>query len=371
MALEIFIDESGYTGEHHLDPAQPVFVLSSISLDDETTAELLGRHFTGVQAEELKHSRLGRRPSGQQRILSFIQNLSSLKADDGLSVATAFSAHKKFQLLTLLIDLWVEPAMYKDGVDLYQDGANLGLSNMAFYVLNLVPQFFDELLRLFQAMMRERTRHSYEEFWLFVNRTFDDASSVSFDPEVQKMISDLMVYFLGGQLSLGLQHLLRLPEHSLDVAFSTIDVTAHYWAERTGQPLRFILDESKYFAESKWVWEATTRPDLPEATFHGSGDALAHYPMNVEATRTANSKQIRQLQFADIVAGAMAELCASRIDPSLRSAYTDALVDSGIITLTIGGIWPSTDVTPEEMGTSGMSGRYLDYIEVQLKKART
>ncbi len=49
--------------------------------------------------------------------------------------------------------------------------------------------------------MRERTRHSYEEFWVFVNRAFDDASGVSPNPEVQKMISDLMVYFLGGQMS--------------------------------------------------------------------------------------------------------------------------------------------------------------------------
>jgi hypothetical protein len=37
VALDIFIDESGYDGEHHLDPAQPVFVLSSISMTDEMT----------------------------------------------------------------------------------------------------------------------------------------------------------------------------------------------------------------------------------------------------------------------------------------------------------------------------------------------
>lgn len=65
----------------------------------------------------------------------------------------------------------------------------------------------------------------------------------------------------------------------------------------------------------------------------------------------------------------MAEFCASRIDPALRSAYADALVDAGILTLAIGRIWPSTDVTPNEMGTSGMSGEHLDYIEAQLKRA--
>jgi hypothetical protein len=131
---EIFIDESGYTGEHHLDPAQPIFVLSSINLGDEITAELLAEHFTGVQAKELKHSRLAKRPNGQQRILDFIRGVSSMNAGGGLPVATAFAAHKKFLLLTLLVDQWVEPAMHKDGIDLYEEGANLGLSNMAFCV---------------------------------------------------------------------------------------------------------------------------------------------------------------------------------------------------------------------------------------------
>ena len=94
-------------------------------------------------------------------------------------------------------------------------------------------------------------------------------------------------------------------------------------------------------------WDALTRSDLPEVTFDGGVNPI-HYPLNVEATRTADSKQVRQLQFADLLAGAMGEFCASRTDPSIRSAYTDALIDTGIVTLAIGGIWPSTDVTPEE-----------------------
>ena len=64
MALDIFIDESGYTGEHHLDPAQPVFVLSSICLTGEITSELLARHFAGVQARESNTPSCGGVPTG-------------------------------------------------------------------------------------------------------------------------------------------------------------------------------------------------------------------------------------------------------------------------------------------------------------------
>ena len=124
---------------------------------------------------------------------------------------------------------------------------------MAFCVLSLAPEFLEELLRLFQSMMRTRTRSAYEAFWGFVYQAFDDPSEISPDAQIRKMISDVLVYFLGGERALGARHLARLPEHSLDVAYSTVDLTAHYWDDRAAQSLRFTLDESKYFAESRWI----------------------------------------------------------------------------------------------------------------------
>ncbi|MGO9061890.1 MAG: DUF3800 domain-containing protein [Candidatus Binataceae bacterium] len=369
MALDIFVDESGYTGEHELDTTQPIFVLSSTSLSDGITAELFAQHFSGVKAKELKHSRLAKRPNGRQMVVNFIRSVASMNAESRLPVATVFPVHKKFQLLTLLVDLWVEPAMREAGIDLYEQGRNLAIANFTFCALNLVPPFLDELLRLFQVMMRDRAKETYDKFWRFVYRSYRKPSEVSPDPETQMLISGFLSFFLDGQSSLGPRHLLKLPRHSLDATISTVYVTAHHWDERAGRPLRFTLDESKYFAESKWMWEALTRSDLPKATFQISGDKQVRYPLNVEATRMADSKQVRQLQLADIVAGATAELSATRIDPGRRrSAYADALVDAGIHTLLIGGMWPSADVTPEEMGTSGMSGKHLDYLEAQLRK---
>jgi hypothetical protein len=346
--LEIFIDESGYTGERHLDPEQPVFVLSSVQIDNELAAEVHARHFRGVQAKELKHSKLARRASGQHRITNFIKSLASMNADGKPPVATAFAAHKKFELLTLLIDLWVEPAMRKAGIDMYERGGNIAFSNVSYYVLRLVPAFFDCLLVLFETMMRERTRETYEKFWEFVYRAYHEPEGISPDARVRGMVRDIIVSFVGGQEALGPPHLLKLPVHCLDVAFSTVAVTANFWDERAGRPLLITLDESKYFAESKWYWDALTQPDLPAATFSTSGNSKVHFPLNIKGTRTASSADVLQLQFADLVAGATAEFFASRIDPALKSPYTDALLDAGILTLLIGGIWPSTKITPRK-----------------------
>ena len=282
-------------------------MLSSITLDDEATAEIRAKHFAGVQSAELKHSRLAKRPNGRKRIVDFVRDLASKNSAASVPVATAFAAHKRFQLLTLITDLWVEPAMHEDGIDMYERGGNVAFSNMSFYVLGLAPQFLDQLLKLFEPMMRLRTREAYESFWDFVYHKFHNPVEISPDPQVQKMIRDTIVCFMGGQDRLGPTHLLGLPEHCLDVAFSTVAITAHHWQNRISEPLRFVLDESKYLTQSKWIWEEVTRRDMPKATFHGSANVRIEFPLNIEGTTTADSKLVHQLQLADLVAGAVCE----------------------------------------------------------------
>lgn len=38
-------------------------------------------------------------------------------------------------MLTLVVDWWMEPLAHRHGLNLYKDGANLGMANMLFYCL--------------------------------------------------------------------------------------------------------------------------------------------------------------------------------------------------------------------------------------------
>jgi hypothetical protein len=58
----VYLDESGYTGEDLIQSDQPVFVICTYSVDEASCAAFKARHFTGVKATELKHSRLAGRP---------------------------------------------------------------------------------------------------------------------------------------------------------------------------------------------------------------------------------------------------------------------------------------------------------------------
>jgi hypothetical protein len=64
----------------------------------------------------------------------------------------------------------------------------------------------------------------------------------------------------------------------------------------------------------------------------------------------------------------VAEFCANQAGVGKRPDYAKALEDAGLRSPIIGGIWPTPEVTPEEMGTSQMTGEYPDYLAAQLKK---
>jgi hypothetical protein len=157
----IYMDESGFTGEDLLRPEQPVFVHVSTCLSDEESAVLAKDHFTGVQGNELKHKNLSRRQSGQRRVVDFV------KAVGGKDNFTIILCHKEFTLLTYLVDLWVEPSMYKHGIDLYKDGGSVALSNMTYYCLKEFQsdRFLRGHLERFQRMMRFRTPQNFPHFF--------------------------------------------------------------------------------------------------------------------------------------------------------------------------------------------------------------
>jgi hypothetical protein len=90
--------------------------------------------------------------------------------------------------------------------------------------------------------------------------------------------------------------------------------------------------------------------------------------MNVIQTRFGDSAQEPQLQICDVLAGA----CASVFRFDSRSQrdvdYRAKLLDAGIEKLILGGLWPSTDVTPESLGRKGWDGNNaIEWMAEQLR----
>ena len=160
MRLVAF-DESGNTGADLLNQQQRVFVLASSNLTIQESEDLLSLVQTH-QAPEAKFSKLRKSNAGKCRVIQFLQRAGTLKD----RIKTSFF-HKEYMVVTKIVDLIIETMAYRDGIDLYKDGANIATANMHFYCM---PTFCGKervraMYESFVDMVREQTESSIDNFF--------------------------------------------------------------------------------------------------------------------------------------------------------------------------------------------------------------
>jgi hypothetical protein len=355
--MRVFIDESGFTGEDLANQDQPVFVLASTLADDTICTEWYRKAFAGVQAKELKHSSLAKTENGRRRILEFLR---AIRASNKFTV---WVVHKEFCLLSKLVDLWLESALYESGIDFYDRGANLGFCNMAWFCLRTFESeaFLTRHLARFQQMVRTRTQESYDAFWGGLYK-----ASRSCKKETKKILS----YFLLSDYKLGYDRLKDLPERTLDICQTSALQTLGHWRGQTTEEIQVVHDNSSNMAREKWIWDVITSSHFPSFRV-GPADFLVEYPLRVTDTVFSDSAAHLQLQFADLVAGAAAAWARSRTTPAPRSTYVKSLENAGIGEHLIGGIWPSPHVEPVEKAPDTIgANEYIKIVAQAIIKAR-
>jgi hypothetical protein len=340
MSTTIYIDECGYTGEDLFNPEQPVFCLASTCLSDSECTDLLAAHMGGVKAGELKHSSMARNVRHQKRIVGLLREIAQRNS---ASVKFAI-AHKRFTLLTKIVDLIVEPLAYEDGIDFYDKGFNIAYSNLLYHIIPSLAgdEFFLEMIHNFQKMMRDRTPEAYERFF----RLF-------FDRDLPRVVAENTIFIKGSHIRHGMAAILSIPQDALDIAFAEAFNLVAGWAEETEGELVIIHDQSSNMARSKHLWDRVVNPDVP-ARVVGKDRRLMRFPLRVARTELANSKEHSGLQIVDILAGAMTRCLKwfiSGRDPTEEYAAELAT----FLPEAFGGhmLWPSLKVTPEELGTTG------------------
>ena len=358
--LEVFFDESGYTGDDLLNGDQPVFVLASSDLSDVDARRFIKEYFNGIQADELKHSTLASRPRGQQRIVEFIRATS----DSGHFAVAVF--HKEFVLVTTIVEWWVEESTRRHGINLYDRGGNIGLSNLIYLSLwNLLPRLtLRAHLARYQAMMRQRSRSAYDGFWEPLWTLFDISD---------RTLRDTLMWALGAQMDFGFEHLAALPDRVLNVTPSALLNLAQHWKKRHGRTMRFVHDASRDLAREKELWKAILSPEVPQATVGYDRRQIA-FPLGVEEICFAQSEENPALQLPDIVAGATSVIARNGLDATYRPGYAEKLNRAGLNRLPGLMVWPDSSVTPQQLGTTGRNagGDPVDFIaSMILKRSRT
>lgn len=355
---EIAFDEAGNTGADLLNADQPVFALASISLTSTQAADLLATIRT-PQSRELKFSTLKRTEPGRRRLTRVLE--SPILTQDNVAVSLY---HKRFVAMAKLVDLLIEPTAHQYGVNFLERGFNISYCNLLHTCL---PVFFgaesvDRLLAAFIGMFRERTSGSVTGFYAVAHDLFEKYSDTSvgspFAPVVasQRMISEI------------LRHNDKL---ALDPAIPAFFQQCALWGERLDGPFTLIHDESKPIFQDKEVLESFMAPEHQGQRI-GYDRRTFVFPLRALGIRFGRSHDDPRLQIADLIASAGACWAAGRIPPADDGPLAEVLSDVALERFLVGGVWPSSAVSPAELGTQG-AGTVdpLDHMAEFLAKKRS
>lgn len=342
MLNEVAFDESGNTGADLLNPHQPVFSLASVCVSRELADELLDRIKTH-QTKEVKFSRLRRTQSGRRRIMEF---LSSPELTNSNALTTFF--HKRYMIVTKFVDLLIETIAYEYGVDLYKNGANIATANLHFYCM---PAFCGEsrtitFLKRFVDMLRTQSPDSIDKFyktaWILYENSNNHEYAESLAPI---LISEEYIEFI-------LQNNNR---NSLDPAISAFIQHCSFWGEQFGSHFDLVHDESKpIFQEKKMLEDLMSRGEDEKVVGYDRRSFV--FPLRARGVKFGRSHEDPRLQAADLLASACAFWMDGFISPPKQHGFWEKLKACDIARFGQDGVWPTPEVTPEELDTEHRGG---------------
>ena len=339
---EVAFDESGNTGADLLNQQQPVFSLASTCLSRERASSIL-EPLSTRQTREIKFSRLRRTEAGRRRIIEFL-SCSSLEPEN--IITTLF--HKKYMIVTKVVDLLVENLAYEDGIDLYRDGANIAMSN---YFHLCMPTFCGEgrtttFLRRFVEMFRFRTPRSIRKFYVSAIAMYEHSTDREFAASLAPiLVSERMIEFI----------LANNDRNSLDPAIPAFVEHCSLWGDRFGREYDLVHDDSKPIFQQKETLEIFMLPE-EEIQVLGYDRRKFSFPLRASGIRFASSNEDPRLQVADILASATSYWAAGLVAPPSHMEFWNGLNEANLPRLVRNVIWPSPDVSPRELGTEFTGG---------------
>lgn len=332
----IAFDESGNTGSRLLDKDQPIFILNSINLTSEEADELSG--LIKTPASELKFNRLKKYSKYHSQLAELLN--SPLISKDTVSM-TVF--HKEYSVFVHTIDRLIEPVLYNDGIDVYQDGLNIALTNLLFYC---TPTFCgEELCTLY--------KHRFID--LFYKRDVD--SIEKFGDVVEQMMNKctddffrtvLAMIMLSGEL-IG-EILDEWDNYNFDSTLTSFIYLVDYWGRKSDLKFDVYVDNSKPLKHFEHHIGTVRKINIGEQEI-GADRRTLKLPLKLHNLIFEDSKNNIVVQMSDLIAGAANHYYRSLIDAKYEDNLSRLLATTKLPSLFHHMVWPYPAFTPEQLGT--------------------
>ena len=353
---KVAFDESGNTGGDLLNIQQPVFALASICLSRSQAQAFLSPLRT-AQTQEIKFSRLRRTHAGRTSIVELLSDHALQKHCPKISVV-----HKRYMVITKIVDLLVETLAYEGGLDMYKEGANIATSNLHFYCM---PVYCGEgrtkaFLRRFVDMIRRRTPESIRKFYSCASLLYQNCQ----DKQYKSALSPILLSERVVDSVLAYNN-----KNSVDPAIPTFFQHCAWWGEELDGPFDTLHDESKPILQEKEFLQRFMSQSKNVATI-GYDRRKFQFPLRARSIAFGKSSRDSRLQVADILAGSAAHWALGLlIEKDKRNPFWAQIESADIAQFIRGVLWPTTDVSPQTLETEYSDGS--NAVEAMAKYLRS
>jgi len=342
--IRVAFDEAGNTGQNLLDPDQEIFVLSSVCLSDSDASSILG--LAGRQGE-LHFRNLKRSAAGRRAIVDVLR--SPLLTRETLKIAIL---HKPFMVVGKIVDLLIEELLRRLEIDLYERGGNIALSNLIYCVTPTLcgRDRFEQLQAKFVRMVRTKAGADVRAFYDVV------------DSLCRHCINERYMETL---------ELLRQTRAIVDDVLSQVEITTldpavpaflalcQAWEDQLDCTFDIIHDPSKAIAFDQDLLERYMDPDAVTQRILGVDRRKVKLPFRATGIVFVGAANDPQIQIADLVASSYAYFHKNRNtkkNSGFVSSLSEIIFGPGGEGWLVGGLWPTPDVTPKELGIDGPTG---------------
>jgi hypothetical protein len=332
----VAFDECGNTGDHLLDPAQPVYALASVHLDEGRAAALVDEVRPATISGELKYSVLRRSRVGREAVARVIE--SDLVQPGQARISPM---HKPFAVVARLFDYAMEPTLHNGGFDIYDRGFHIAFANMLWRGGKAAcgSERWETLIESFVRACREPTDENIAS--LCEANLLCSASATNQSIEQLLMLVPPLPEWLRPRIAADMGHGIGVRD-LLDPAVTSLIENCIAWSERLG-PIHVRHDESNVVARWKAKLEVLASPEAElEVGEYWAG--RVPYPLAVEEIELVRSADSACVQLADILAGAAVTWLGQFVtERAADERYVEALGDAGIEQLIEGQVWPEPE----------------------------
>jgi hypothetical protein len=258
-------------------------------MTEDESKGLLHTYFSNIKSLHFKALRRSSR--GKQEIRSFArEQLGRLN-----NRFKSMFIQKQYMIVCQMLNYLVEPQLYRDGIDYYDEGMNINHASLVFMGIPACCGIGSatRLYSLFVEMFKTKTAESVRQFYKTIHELEETCTNKDFKTEL---------FILGRSVQEIASTLMNVDKYVLDPAMHALIDLSGRWNDVFETGFAIVHDRSNSIFNQKRTLDFLINLNIDSTTI-GYGKFKTTYPLRIKSFAFEDSERSYSIKLCDIVSG--------------------------------------------------------------------